>query len=58
MVWEFVAGFLLLVVASYVGTTMALRGFFGRKYADPRTGEFDAGRDDRSDDEASAADRD
>jgi len=25
-------GFVLLVAASYIGTTMALRGFFGREY--------------------------
>lgn len=31
MVWEFVIGFVVLVAASYVGTTMALRGFFGRE---------------------------
>ena len=27
-----VVGFVLLVAASYIGTTMALRGFFGREY--------------------------
>jgi hypothetical protein len=31
---------LLLVAAVYVGTTLALRGFFGREYYDPRTGEW------------------
>lgn len=31
MVLEFVLGFLVLVTASYLGTTMALRGFFGRE---------------------------
>ena len=25
-------GFVLLIAASYIGTTMALRGFFGRDY--------------------------
>jgi hypothetical protein len=34
MVLEFVLGFVVLVAASYVGTTMALRGFFGRNYYD------------------------
>jgi len=27
-----VVGFVLLIAASYIGTTMALRGFFGREY--------------------------
>ncbi|WP_202614456.1 hypothetical protein [Halostella litorea] len=45
MVWEFVVGFLFLVAASYIGTTMALRGFFGREYADPRTAEADTSGD-------------
>lgn len=40
MVLDLVIGFLLLLAASYIGTTMALRGFFGREYFDPRTGEF------------------
>ncbi|WP_424001676.1 hypothetical protein ACOZ4I_17060 [Haloarcula salina] len=31
-VLSFVVGFVLLVAASYIGTTMALRGFFGREY--------------------------
>ena len=31
MLWELVFGFVVLVAASYVGTTMALRGFFGRE---------------------------
>lgn len=35
MVFEFVLGFLILVAASYLGTTMALRGFFGREYFEP-----------------------
>ena len=34
MVLEFVLGFLILVTASYLGTTMALRGFFGRERYD------------------------
>ena len=33
---ELAFGFLVLVTASYVGTTMALRGFFGReRYESP-----------------------
>lgn len=39
MVLEFVVGFLLVVAATYVGATMALRGFFGHEYDDPRTGD-------------------
>lgn len=36
MVLELVFGFLLLVAASYLGTTMALRSFFGReRYGSP-----------------------
>jgi uncharacterized membrane protein YdjX (TVP38/TMEM64 family) len=48
MVWDLVLGFLVLVAGSYIGTTLALRGFFGRWYYDPRTGEFtgDDGPDD------------
>lgn len=40
MVLELAVGFVLLVVGSYLGTTLALRGFFGREYFDPRTGEW------------------
>ncbi|MFB6151973.1 MAG: hypothetical protein ABEJ40_09225 [Haloarculaceae archaeon] len=40
MVWDLVLGFALLVVGCYVGTTLALRGFFGREYYDPRTGDW------------------
>ncbi|ACV46365.1 hypothetical protein Hmuk_0228 [Halomicrobium mukohataei DSM 12286] len=29
MVFELIAGFVALVAASYIGTTMALRGYFG-----------------------------
>lgn len=32
--------FVLIVVASYVGTKMALRSFFGREFVDTDTGEF------------------
>jgi len=32
MILELAFGFVVLVAASYVGTTMALRGFFGREY--------------------------
>ncbi|NHN46095.1 hypothetical protein G9464_00590 [Halostella sp. JP-L12] len=52
MVWNVVLGFVLLVVASYVGTTMALRGFFGREYYDPNTGEFVAPSADGEDETA------
>jgi hypothetical protein len=38
MVLELLFGFLVLVAASYVGTTMALRGFFGRERYDPSDG--------------------
>jgi len=40
MVWDVIVGFVLLVVGTYIGSTMALRGFFGREYYDPRTGEI------------------
>lgn len=44
MVFQFVPvlvlAFVLLVAASYVGTKMALRSFFGREFVDPDTGEF------------------
>jgi len=39
MVWDVIFGFVLLVAGTYIGCTMALRGFFGREYYDPRTGE-------------------
>ena len=35
LVLSFVFGFVVLVAASYIGTTMALRGFFGREYYKP-----------------------
>ena len=37
MVWELILGFVVLVAASYVGTTMALRGFFGRERYEPQS---------------------
>jgi len=40
MVWDVIAGFVLLVVGTYIGATMALRGFFWREYYDPRTGDI------------------
>lgn len=51
MVLEFVVGFLVLVAASYLGTTMALRGFFGReRYVPPwETGTGDSFTDDSGD---------
>lgn len=39
MVLDVIVGFLLLVIGTYIGCTMALRGFFGREYYNPRTGE-------------------
>jgi uncharacterized membrane protein YdjX (TVP38/TMEM64 family) len=39
MVWDVIVGFVLLVVGTYIGSTMALCGFFGRQYDAPRTGE-------------------
>jgi hypothetical protein len=39
MVLELIFGFLVLVAASYVGTTMALRGFFGRERYDASLGK-------------------
>ena len=40
LVLSFALGFVVLVAASYVGTTMALRGFFGREYYNPEDGQF------------------
>ena len=39
MVSDLIIGFALIVAGSYIGAMMALRGFFGREYYDPRTGE-------------------
>ena len=39
MVWDVIVGFILLVAGTYIGSTMALRGFFGREYYNSRTGE-------------------
>ena len=39
MVWDVIIGFILLVAGTYIGCTMALRGFFGQEYYAPRTGE-------------------
>ena len=44
MLLQFVLAFLVLVAASYVGTTMALRGFFGREYHRPTANARDDGR--------------
>ncbi|WP_168193025.1 hypothetical protein [Halostella pelagica] len=49
MVLDLIFGFVLLVAAAYIGTTMALRGFFGREYYDPRTGEFTSTADEKTD---------
>ncbi|WP_379814396.1 hypothetical protein [Halorientalis brevis] len=40
LVLSFALGFVVLVAASYVGTTMALRGFFGREYYNPENRQF------------------
>ena len=53
MVWELLIGFLVLVAASYVGTTMALRGFFGRDYYAPPS---DAPSDDSPPSDAPSSD--
>jgi len=47
--------FVVFVVAVYVGTTMALRGFFGREYYDPRTGERVGESDENDEGDASGA---
>lgn len=39
MIWDLLLGFVVVVIGTYVGSTMALRGFFGREYDDPRTGQ-------------------
>lgn len=44
-----VLAFVLIVAASYLGTKMALRSFFGREFVDPDTGEFVLPSDDRGD---------
>ncbi|UPW01104.1 hypothetical protein M0R88_03140 [Halorussus gelatinilyticus] len=49
MVLELLFGFLVLVAASYVGTTMALRGFFGRERYDGRSGSDGDGPPDDGD---------
>ncbi len=54
MVFELILGFLVLVTASYIGTTMALRGFFGReRYRPPAETEPGGppGNDDRDDED-------
>jgi len=54
MVWELVLGFVVLVAASYVGTTMALGVFFGRERYVP---DFEGGADEQSrSDETSGTD--
>ncbi len=47
MVLDLIVEFVLLVTATYIGAMIALRGFFGREYYDPRTGE-PVGRDEDS----------
>jgi len=42
MLLQFLLGFLMLVAASYLGTTLALRGFFGREYHERPSGGDDA----------------
>ena len=57
---ELAFGFLVLVSASYVGTTMALRGFFGRERYESPFGRGDDGApgnaDARTDDVPRASD--
>lgn len=38
MLLDVIIGFVLLVVGTYIGCTMALRGFFGREHYDAKTG--------------------
>lgn len=40
MLWTILLGFLIVVVGTYIGATMALRSFFGRDFIDTETGEF------------------
>ncbi|MFP9191855.1 hypothetical protein ACLI4Q_09390 [Natrialbaceae archaeon A-CW1-1] len=48
------ASFIFLVAAVYVGTTMALRGFFGPQYLEDRSFSIEyAGADSERDDEPS-----
>lgn len=51
MVWDLIVGFVLLVTGTYIGSMMALRGFFGREYYDPRTGES-LGNDEQPNDDS------
>lgn len=54
MVFDLLIGFVVLVAASYVGTTMALRGFFGReRYSPPaQSGSNDSGERSSADESA------
>jgi hypothetical protein len=45
MVWDLALAFVALVAASYIGTTMALRGYFGREYHPPPASSADDGTD-------------
>ncbi|WP_169331420.1 hypothetical protein [Natrialba hulunbeirensis] len=40
MLWTIIAGFLIVVIGTYIGAKMAFRSFFGRDFIDPETGEF------------------
>jgi len=40
LVLTWAIGFVILVAASYIGTTMALRGFFGREYHKSEGGQY------------------
>ena len=53
MAFELVIGFVALVTASYIGTTMALRGYFGAASFE-RVQRRESGE--RSDDNSSAGD--
>jgi len=48
LVLSFAVGIVVLVVASYIGTTMALRGFFGRQYYNPEYGPYSLSAKERS----------
>jgi hypothetical protein len=40
VVFSFVLGAIVLIATSYIGTTMALRGFFGREYSNSESRSF------------------
>lgn len=40
IVLSFALGAIVLIATSYIGTTMALRGFFGREHYNPESRPF------------------